>query len=124
MYDGPQAIIENLTFSDVESEGVRSLADANLVKLCRLSQLCLEYLLHCQEVLERYANRYRYFKVHIGESMITYDGRQKLNACEESSRSKSQAEEIEKKANASSKQIASAALEYFCRLLNKFLGVG
>ena len=122
MYDGPQAIIENLTFSDVESEGVRSLADANLVKLCRLSQLCLEYLLHCQEVLERYANRY--LMVYIGESMITSDGRQKLNACEESSRSKSQAEEIEKKANASSKQIASAALEYFCRLLNKFLGVG
>ncbi len=48
-----QAIIENLTFSDVESEGARSLADANLIKLCRLSQLCLEYLLHCQEVLER-----------------------------------------------------------------------
>ena len=49
-----QAIIENLTYADVESEGVRSLADANLVKLCRLSQLCLEYLLHCQEVLEGY----------------------------------------------------------------------
>ena len=48
-----KAIIENLTFADVESEGVRSLADANLIKLCRLSQLCLEYLLHCQEVLER-----------------------------------------------------------------------
>jgi zinc finger protein DZIP1 len=48
-----QAIIENLTFADVETEGARSLADANLVKLCRLSQLCLEYLLHCQAFLER-----------------------------------------------------------------------
>eukprot|EP00286_Rhodomonas_abbreviata_P007234 CAMPEP_0181337274 /NCGR_PEP_ID=MMETSP1101-20121128/27917_1 /TAXON_ID=46948 /ORGANISM="Rhodomonas abbreviata, Strain Caron Lab Isolate" /LENGTH=397 /DNA_ID=CAMNT_0023447729 /DNA_START=113 /DNA_END=1302 /DNA_ORIENTATION=- len=47
-----QAVIENLTFADVGGEGVRSLADANLVKLARLSQLCLEYLLHCQDVLE------------------------------------------------------------------------
>eukprot|EP00961_Rhodomonas_salina_P239834 3240122-Rhodomonas_salina.2 len=47
-----QAVIENLTFADVGGEGVRSLADANLVKLARLAQLCLEYLLHCQDVLE------------------------------------------------------------------------
>ena len=51
--DALQAIIENLTFADVQGEGVRTLADANLVKLARLSQLCLEYLLHCQEALEQ-----------------------------------------------------------------------
>ena len=52
--DALQAVIENLTFSDVQSEGVRTMADANLVKLTRLSQLCLEYLLHCQEALEQH----------------------------------------------------------------------
>jgi hypothetical protein len=46
--DALQAVIETLTFADVEGEGGRSLADANLVKLARLAQLCLEYLLHCQ----------------------------------------------------------------------------
>lgn len=46
--DALQAVIETLTFADVEGEGERSLADANLVKLARLAQLCLEYLLHCQ----------------------------------------------------------------------------
>ena len=51
--DALQAVIENLTFADVQGEGVRTLGDANLVKLARLSQLCLEYLLHCQESLEQ-----------------------------------------------------------------------
>jgi hypothetical protein len=51
--DALQAAIENLTFADVQGEGVRTLADANLVKLARLSQMCLEYLLHCQEALEQ-----------------------------------------------------------------------
>jgi hypothetical protein len=51
--DALQAVIETLTFADVEGEGERSLADANLVKLARLAQLCLEYLLHCQGKLEQ-----------------------------------------------------------------------
>ena len=51
--DALQAVIENLTFADVQGEGVRTMADANLVKLARLSQLCLEYLLHCQEALDQ-----------------------------------------------------------------------
>jgi hypothetical protein len=51
--DALQAILENLTFADVQGEGARTIADANLVKLARLAQLCLEYLLHCQDALEQ-----------------------------------------------------------------------
>ena len=51
-FDALQAVIENLAFADVQGEGMRTMADSNLVKLARLSQMCLEYLLFCQETLE------------------------------------------------------------------------
>lgn len=40
-----QAVIDNLTFADVELEGFQ---ERNLVKLLRLSQLAVEYVVHSQ----------------------------------------------------------------------------
>jgi hypothetical protein len=43
-----QSVIDNLTFADMESEGAWASADRNMVKLLKLSQLCIEYLVHTQ----------------------------------------------------------------------------
>jgi hypothetical protein len=43
-----QTVIDNLTFADMEKEGAWVSADRNLVKLLRLAQLCIEYLVHTQ----------------------------------------------------------------------------
>jgi hypothetical protein len=40
-----QAVVDNLTFADVELEGFQ---ERNLVKLLRLSQLAVEYVVHSQ----------------------------------------------------------------------------
>jgi hypothetical protein len=40
-----QAVVDNLTFADVELEGFQ---ERNLVKLLRLSQLAIEYVVHSQ----------------------------------------------------------------------------
>ncbi|KAI8822558.1 uncharacterized protein EV422DRAFT_566237 [Fimicolochytrium jonesii] len=44
-----QEMMENLTFCDIEAED--RYADPNFIKLIQLSQLTIEYLLHCQNYL-------------------------------------------------------------------------
>lgn len=45
---GLQAIIDNLTFADIERERAWSAADKSLMKLLRLAQLSIEYLVYSQ----------------------------------------------------------------------------
>ena len=52
-FDALQENIENLTFADIEREHMSAQADSNFVKLVRLSQLIIEYLLYSQEYLEQ-----------------------------------------------------------------------
>ena len=49
-----QAVIENLTFSDIEHDAISARDEADVLKFCKLSQFCLEYLLFCQQELDRY----------------------------------------------------------------------
>ncbi|KAJ1511077.1 Zinc finger protein dzip1 [Coelomomyces lativittatus] len=46
-----QDAIDNVTFCDIESEDLR-YTDPNFVKLFQLSQLIIEYLLYCQNLLQ------------------------------------------------------------------------
>lgn len=45
-----QQVLDNVTYCDIESECLDNV-DQNYVKLFQLSQLIIEYLLHCQEHL-------------------------------------------------------------------------
>ena len=49
--DALQSVLDNVSYADLASEGVRTAADAQLVKFGRVAQLGLEYLLHVQDVL-------------------------------------------------------------------------
>ena len=47
--DTLQVFLENLTFSDLHEDDLRYLTDPLVVKLFRISQMTIEYLLYCQE---------------------------------------------------------------------------
>ncbi len=47
-----QRNLTNITFCDIESEDLAS-TDPNFIKLFRLAQLMLEYVLHSQDYLAR-----------------------------------------------------------------------
>ncbi|KAI9179735.1 hypothetical protein H9P43_005065 [Blastocladiella emersonii ATCC 22665] len=47
-----QDVIDNIAFCDLDSEDLR-YTDSNFVKLFQLAQLIIEYLLHCQSILEQ-----------------------------------------------------------------------
>jgi hypothetical protein len=49
--DALQSVLDNVSYADLASEGVRTAADAQLIKFGRVAQLGLEYLLHVQDVL-------------------------------------------------------------------------
>ncbi|KAI5070524.1 hypothetical protein GOP47_0014867 [Adiantum capillus-veneris] len=46
-----ESVLDTIAFGDVQGEDTRNFTEANFVKLFRLSQLMVEYLLHTQEVL-------------------------------------------------------------------------
>jgi hypothetical protein len=50
-YEALQDNLSHVTFCDLEREFAGDVLDSNLVKLFRLAQLELEYLLHTQEIL-------------------------------------------------------------------------
>jgi len=56
--------LSNITFSQVEQEDIEKFGDATLLKLFRLSQYGLEYLLNCQNYLSNQSqvldNQYRH----------------------------------------------------------------
>ncbi|KAJ3214155.1 EF-hand domain-containing member C2 [Dinochytrium kinnereticum] len=58
-----QRVIENVTFCDVESEGILGFeddvryVDPNFIKLFQLSQLIIEYLLHSQDYLSEHREK-------------------------------------------------------------------
>ncbi|KAL3686002.1 hypothetical protein R1sor_004024 [Riccia sorocarpa] len=46
-----EAILDTIAFSDVQGEDTRNFTEANFIKIFRLAQLMVEYLLHVQELL-------------------------------------------------------------------------
>jgi zinc finger protein DZIP1 len=57
--DALQAHLENLTFCDIDEADLRASTDAAFVKLFRVAQLTIEYLLHVQNSLQAYAGSMR-----------------------------------------------------------------
>jgi hypothetical protein len=53
-----QIHIENITFCNLREEDLRYLTDPQIVKLFRISQLMLEYLLYSQDKLVENLNNY------------------------------------------------------------------
>lgn len=53
-----QIHIENITFCNLREEDLRYLTDPQIVKLFRISQLMLEYLLYSQDKLVENLNSY------------------------------------------------------------------
>mgnify|MGYP005991965567 CR=1 FL=1 len=53
-----QLHIENITFCNLREEDLRYLTDPQIVKLFRISQLMLEYLLYSQDKLVENLNNY------------------------------------------------------------------
>ena len=49
--DTLQVFLENLTFSDLHEDDLRSFTDPLVIKLFKISQMTIEYLLFCQEEL-------------------------------------------------------------------------
>ena len=53
--DTPERLVSCITWGDIEAEDTRHLSEANFVKIFRLAQLLLEYLLYVQDNL-KYTN--------------------------------------------------------------------
>ncbi|CAK9206371.1 unnamed protein product [Sphagnum troendelagicum] len=49
--DTLETVLDTIAFGDIQGEDTRNFTEANFVKLFRLSQLMVEYLLHVQELL-------------------------------------------------------------------------
>ncbi|XP_073384942.1 uncharacterized protein [Physcomitrium patens] len=49
--DTLEMVLDTIAFSDIRGEDVRNFTEANFVKIFRLAQLMVEYLLHVQELL-------------------------------------------------------------------------
>jgi zinc finger protein DZIP1 len=47
-----ESLLQNITYAKVEREDVERFGDDNFVKLFRLSQLSIEYLIYTQNYLE------------------------------------------------------------------------
>jgi hypothetical protein len=70
-----QIHIENITFCNLREEDLRYLTDPQIVKLFRISQLMLEYLLYSQdklvENLNNYAQKYAEKKRYVSSPAAT-----------------------------------------------------
>jgi len=47
-----ESILQNITYSHLDREDLERMGDAHFVKLFRLSQLSIEYLIYTQNYLE------------------------------------------------------------------------
>lgn len=47
-----ESILQNITYSQLDREDLERMGDAHFVKLFRLSQLSIEYLIYTQNYLE------------------------------------------------------------------------
>ncbi|OAE29684.1 hypothetical protein AXG93_509s1370 [Marchantia polymorpha subsp. ruderalis] len=49
--DTLEAVVDTIAFGDIQGEDTRNFTEANFVKIFRIAQLMVEYLLHVQELL-------------------------------------------------------------------------
>ena len=70
MVNHVQSVLENITFAHLEPEDLDRFSDSNFLKVFRLSQYCIEYLLFTQNYLEGVARfldqKYKELSEHVG----------------------------------------------------------
>ncbi|CAM6094918.1 unnamed protein product [Calypogeia fissa] len=49
--DALESVLDTITFADIQGEDTRNFSESNFIKVFRLAQLMVEYLLHVQELL-------------------------------------------------------------------------
>lgn len=69
-----ESYLSNICFANIEEEDVERIGDVNLLKLFRLSQYSLEYLLNCQNYLAHQSQALEY-QYKLSDEQVAFLGK-------------------------------------------------